>query len=177
MTLSLNGVERGLFSYRHNRPREFKKLRRPLQRKRHIKIEFCVRLSVLFCDYSLLVTLHEIGEVYVRLLGTNGFHVKAENERFTAEVSRCRRNLKCENFTSSLGNPCRTCSTIIFPHSTNQTINLCRCHRRFLNSVCQIKKGTPLKQVKIFVEVKGQQEVPRQVTNLRSQAKRICLLV
>ena len=95
VTLSLNDEERGLFSFRHNR--EFKKLRRPVQRKRHIKIEFCVRLSVLFCDYSLLITLH------VRLLGTNGFHVKAENERFTAEVSRCRRNLKYENFTSSLG--------------------------------------------------------------------------
>ena len=25
---------------------------------------------------------------------------------------------------------CRTCSTIIFPHSTNQIIHLCRCHCR-----------------------------------------------
>ena len=32
----------------------------------------------------MLVTLHKIGEVHFRLLGTNhdGFHVKAINERF-----------------------------------------------------------------------------------------------
>ena len=38
-----------------------------------------------------------------RLLGTNGFHVKAENERLTAAGSRCRQKLKYENFTSSSG--------------------------------------------------------------------------
>ena len=32
------------------------------------------------------------------LLGTNGFHVKANNERFTAPGSQCQ-NLKYENFT------------------------------------------------------------------------------
>ena len=36
----------------------------------------------MFCDYSKLVTLYKIGEVHFRLLGTNGFHVKAKNERF-----------------------------------------------------------------------------------------------
>ena len=51
----------------------------------------------------MLVTLHKIGEVYFRFLGTNGFHVKAENEQFTAAGSRCRQNLKYENFTSSSG--------------------------------------------------------------------------
>ena len=45
----------------------------------------------------------EIGEVYFRLIGTNGFHIKAENERFTAAGSRCRQNLKYKNSTSSLG--------------------------------------------------------------------------
>ena len=32
---------------------------------------------------------------------------------------------------------CRTCSTILFPHSTNQIIDLwrCCCRRRFLNSL------------------------------------------
>ena len=49
----------------------------------------------------MLVTLYKIGEVYSRLLGTNGFHAKARNERFTAASSRCRQNLKDENFTSS----------------------------------------------------------------------------
>ena len=45
--------------------------------------------------------LYKIGELHFRLLGTNGFHVKAKNERFTAASSRCRQNFKYENFTSS----------------------------------------------------------------------------
>ena len=73
--------------------REFKKLRQQLQRKHHIKIELC--------NYSMLMTLYKIGEVHFRLLGTNGYHVKAKSERFSATSSRCRQNLKCENFTSS----------------------------------------------------------------------------
>ena len=51
----------------------------------------------------MLVTYYKIGEVYFRLLGTNGFHIKAETERFSAVGSRCRQNLKYENFTSSFG--------------------------------------------------------------------------
>ena len=51
----------------------------------------------------MLVTLYEIGEVYFRLLRTNGFHVKPENERFTVTGSRCRRDLKYENLASSFG--------------------------------------------------------------------------
>ena len=47
--------------------------------------------------------LYKISEVYFRLLGSNGFHVKAKNERFTATDSRCRQNLKNENFTLSFG--------------------------------------------------------------------------
>ena len=35
----------------------------------------------------MLVTLSKIREVHFRLLGRNGFHVKAENERFTAVLS------------------------------------------------------------------------------------------
>ena len=38
--------------------------------------------------------------MHFRLLGTNGYHVKAENERFTAASSRCRQKLKYVNFTS-----------------------------------------------------------------------------
>ena len=56
------------------------------------------------------------------------FHVKVKNERFTAAGSRCRQNLKYESLTTSFGRlrqkiapkACRTCSTTIFPHSTNQ---------------------------------------------------------
>ena len=51
----------------------------------------------------MLVTGYKIGEGYVRLLGTDGFHVKAENERFNAEGWCCRQDLKYENFTSSFG--------------------------------------------------------------------------
>ena len=52
-------------------------------------------------DYSMLLTFYKIGEMHFRLLGTNGFHVKAENERFTAAGSCCRQNLKYETFTLS----------------------------------------------------------------------------
>ena len=51
----------------------------------------------------MLITLYKLGGVHFRLLGTNGFHVKAKNERFTAANWRCRQNLKYENFTSSFG--------------------------------------------------------------------------
>ena len=37
----------------------------------------------------MLVTLYKIGKVHFRLFfGTNGFHVKAENERFTTAAGR-----------------------------------------------------------------------------------------
>ena len=49
----------------------------------------------------MLITLYKIGELHFRLLGTNGFHVKAKSERFTAATSRCRQNLKYENSKSS----------------------------------------------------------------------------
>ena len=51
----------------------------------------------------MLITLYKIGGVHFRLLGTNGFHVKANSERSTAASLRCRQNLKYENFTSSFG--------------------------------------------------------------------------
>ena len=95
----------------------------------------------------MLIMLHKIGELHFRLLGTNGFHVKAKNERFTAASSRCRQNLKYENFTCHLADyvktlhqkACRTCSTIIFLHSTNQIFDLWRCRwlcrRQILNAL------------------------------------------
>ena len=36
--------------------------------------------------------------MHFRFLGTNGYHVKAKNDRFNATSSRCRQNLKYENF-------------------------------------------------------------------------------
>jgi len=60
--------------------KEFKKLLRLLQQKRHFKIELCVRLTEVFRDYSMFITLFKISEVHFRLLGIIGFHVKAKNE-------------------------------------------------------------------------------------------------
>ena len=51
----------------------------------------------------MLVALFKIGGVHYRLLGTDGFQVKAKTERFTAASSRCLQNFKYENFTSSFG--------------------------------------------------------------------------
>ena len=48
-------------------------------------------------------TLYKLGEVHFRLLGTNVFHVKTENERFTARSSRCRQSLKYGIIKSSFG--------------------------------------------------------------------------
>ena len=101
----------------------------------------------------MLATLYEIGELHFRVFGTNGFHIKAKNERFTAASSRCRQNLKYANFTSSFGRlrqklhqkACRTCSTNIFPYSTNQIMDLrrcgCRCRSHFLNSLFSCEDG------------------------------------
>ena len=80
---------------------------------------------------------------HFRLLGTNGFQIEAKKERFDAACSRYHQRLKYENFTSLLADyikklrqeACRTCSKIIFPHSTNQIISLSRCRCHFLNSL------------------------------------------
>ena len=85
------------------------------KRKRHIKIELCVKLSLLRL-FHMLTTLYKIGEVHFRLLGTNSFHVKAKSERFTAASSRCRQNLKYENFTSSFGRARQNIAPKSVPH-------------------------------------------------------------
>ena len=46
----------------------------------------------------MLITLYKIGELHFRLLGTNGFHVNAKSERFTAATPCCRQNLKYVKF-------------------------------------------------------------------------------
>ena len=75
------------------------------------------------------------------------FHVKAKNERSTSSGSRCRQNIKDEKSRRDLVDyvkelhqkAWRACSTIIFPHSTNQIFDLWRCpgrcRRNFLNSL------------------------------------------
>ena len=130
----------------------------------------------MFCDYLLLVTLYKIGEVYFRFLCTSDFHVKTKNERFAAGGRRCRQILKYEIFASSFGRlrqkkkkmqekACRTCSKVIFLHSTNQIINLwrcrwrCCCRRHFLNSLIKVDDSSVTSQndlapvVPLFVSV------------------------
>ena len=83
----------------------------------------------------MLIKLYKIG-VHFRLLGTDGFNVKAKNEIFTAASSRCRQNPKYENFTSSFGRLRQNIAPksvlhvqhdYFFFHSTNQIIDLWRC--------------------------------------------------
>ena len=71
----------------------------------------------------MLVTLYKIGDVHFRLLGTNGFHVKAKNEKFTAVGSCCRQNLKHENFTSSFGRLRQKIAPKIVPHDYIPSFN------------------------------------------------------
>ena len=61
--------------------------------------------------------------------------------------SRCREDLRYENFTSSLGNYVkemylnarRSCSTIICPHSTNRITDSWHC--RYRRNVCDGKNS------------------------------------
>ena len=116
--------------------REFKKLRLLLQRKGHLKIKLYVRLNVL--RFSMVVTLYKIGEVYFRVLGTNGFHVK---QRMKDLFPRCRQNLKYENFTSS------------FVDLMNKNKSFARTSRAFFVSVhffsfsANLRRKTAISQV------------------------------
>ena len=84
----------------------------------------------------MLVMLHEIGEVYFRLLGTKE---RMKDVLLPAHVVITTSNMKilADCIKNMHQKACHTCSTIIFPHSTNQIIDLlhCRCHcsRHFLN--------------------------------------------
>ena len=96
--------------------REFKKLRRQLQGKRHIKIELCVNLSLLplfHVDHVVQNRQSALSLVWHKI---NGFHVMAKNERFTTASSRCRQNLKYENFTSSFGRLRQNIAPKSMPH-------------------------------------------------------------
>ena len=81
-----------------------------------LKLNFV--LSSVFCDFSTLVALYKIGGVHFRWLGTNGFQVKAENERFTAASSRYRQNLKELKFhvDSSFGRLRQNIASKSVPH-------------------------------------------------------------
>ena len=81
--------------------REFNKLRRQQQGKRHIKIELCVKsLAIIPCLSRCAKWAECTFGCLARMVSVQ---VKAKSERFTAASSRCRQNLKYENFTSSFG--------------------------------------------------------------------------
>jgi len=138
-------------NYNENRPaqlnRVLKKLRLVLQRNRHIKLERCVRLRILWSFHVSHVVQNRPSVLSPIFAWHKWFHIKAKNERLTAAGSRCRQKLKNENFTSSFDRlrqniapkACRTCSTILFGCSINQIIDLCRsrclCCLHFINSL------------------------------------------
>ena len=64
----------------------------------------------------MLVTFYKIGGVHFRMLCTNGFHVKAKIERFTAASTCCCQKLKYENFTSSFARLCQSIAPKSVPH-------------------------------------------------------------
>ena len=82
-----------------------------------------------FWDYSMLITLYKIGEVYVRLLGTNRLHLRAEIYccRLTLpsepQIYKISRRHLADYVKKMHQKAWRTCSTIIFLHLTNQSID------------------------------------------------------
>ena len=82
-------------TFSKTRNREFKKLRRQVQGKRHNKIELCAKLSLLRLFHVDHVVQNRRSALSL------AWHEWFHNERFTTASSRCRHNLKYENFTSS----------------------------------------------------------------------------
>ena len=83
-----------------------------------LKLEKSSPEKFFFFDYSML---------NFRSLGTNGFHVKAKNEIYTAAGSRCSQNPKYESLADYVRKlhqkACRTYRTIIFRYSSNEIID------------------------------------------------------
>ena len=115
----------------------------------HLVLIWQLWATVDFCDYSMLITLYKIGELHFHLLGTNGFHVKAKSERFTAASSCC---VITSNMTISrrrLADYCdvktlhqKACRTIIFLHPTNEIIDLLRCRWRCRRQILKSLLGS-----------------------------------
>ena len=121
-------------------------LRRQLQRKRHIKIELCVKLSLL----RLFYVDHVVQNTRIALSLAWYERFFMERQRVKDLLLRTRVVVRTSNMKISRRRladyvkilhqkACRTCSTIIFLHSTNQIIDLWRCRwrcrRQILNSL------------------------------------------
>ena len=118
--------------------RDFKKPRRRLQRKRHIKREICVRLSV-FRQFHVGQVVQNKRSA-LSLAWQEWFSCKGKEWKIYGSV-RCRVVVRTSNIKISRRpladhikkfhqKACRTWSTVIFPHSTNQIIDLWRCRGR-----------------------------------------------
>ena len=125
---------------------EFKKLRRQLQRKRHIKNELCVKLRLLRLFHVDHVVRNR--RTALSLAWYEWFSFKGKEWKIyccelrvvvrtsNMKISRCR----LADYVKTLHQKaCRTCSMIIFLHSTNQIIDLWRClwrcRRQIFNSL------------------------------------------
>ena len=100
-----------------------KKLRRQLQGKRLIKIELCVKSILLRLFHVDHVVQNRRSALSLACIGTNGFRVKAKKKRFIAASSRCRQNLKYENFPSSFGRLRQNIAPKSVPHDYFSSFN------------------------------------------------------
>ena len=92
-----------------------------------LKIELCVGSSVLRFFHISHIVRNGRNVLIIYVIFTNSFHIKTENEEFTAEGPCCRQNLKFEDFALSFGryvkelhqSACCTCSKFNCPPSAN----------------------------------------------------------
>ena len=65
----------------------------------NVTSKYRFELIQVFRDYSVLFILYNMSEVSYNWIGTDGFEVKNQTERFTVVCPRCRQNIKFGNFT------------------------------------------------------------------------------
>ena len=129
--------------------REFKKLQRQLQRKRHIKIELCVKLSLLQLFHVDHVVQNRRSAL--SLAWYEWFSCKGKERKIyccelalSSEPQMWKFHVAVWQTTSKHRTKMRprTCSTIIFLHSTNEIIDLWRwrCCRQILNSLISLPR-------------------------------------
>ena len=82
-------------------------------------------------NYPILFAFYNVNEEPYNWISLSA--VKVNTRRFTIVCSSVHQDGKCgsrcfaEDGTELFISACRTCSTIIFPHPTNQILNLWRC--------------------------------------------------
>ena len=145
-----------------NLNREFKKLRRQLKRKLHIKIELCVKLSLLrlfHVDYVVQNTRTALSLPWYEWFSCKGKEWKiycCELALSTMRTSNMKisHRLLADYVKSLHQKACRTCSTIIFLHSTNQIIDLWRCRWRCLRQILKFLISSKVFMLKIIESLK-----------------------